>query len=59
MLEYLIKSMIEKVLIDFYVFFSAQKGGGAQPCSRLPFGVGYFVGLGPTGDANVASPAVF
>ena len=31
----------------------------AQPCSQLPFGVGYYVCLGPTGDANVASPAVF
>ena len=39
-------------------FFSAQKGV-AQPCLRLPFGVGYYVCLGPTGDANVASPAVF
>ena len=37
---------------------SAQKGV-AQPCSRLPFGVGYYVYPGPTGDANVASPAVF
>ena len=27
--------------------------------SRLPFGVGYYVCLGHTGDANVTSPAVF
>ena len=43
---------------SFKMVFSAQKGV-AQPCSWLPFGVGYYVCLGPTGDANVASPAVF
>ena len=55
---YLILSEIEKLLIVSKMFFSAQKGV-AQPCSRLPFGVGYYVCLGHTGDANVASPAVF
>ena len=55
---YLISSEIEKPLIVSKMFFSAQKWV-AQPCSRLPVGVGYYVCLGPTGDANVASPAVF
>ena len=42
----------------FFNGFSAQKGV-ANPCLRLPFGVGYYVCLGLTGDANVGSPAVF
>ena len=38
--------------------FSAQKGV-LRPSARLPFCVGHHVCLGPTGDANVASPALF
>ena len=58
MIGYLILPMIEKLLIVFKMFFSAQKWV-AQFCSQLPFGVGYYVCLGPTVDANVGSPAVF
>ena len=45
-------------LWKFFKWFSAQKAV-AQPGLRLPFGVGYYVCLNPTGDANKASPAVF
>ena len=34
--------------------FCAEKKRAARPCSRLPFGVGYYVILGPTWDAFVA-----
>jgi len=42
-----------------YKLVFLHKKGVAQPCSRRVFGVGYYVCLGPTGDANIASPAVF
>ena len=50
---YLLKSDIEKLLIECKMFFFAQKGV-ARPCAGLPFRVGHHVCLGPTGDAFVA-----
>ena len=54
----LFQSDIEKLLILSKMDF-LHKIGLARPCARLPFRVGHHVCLGPTGDANVASPAVF
>ena len=40
------------LIVFLNVFFLHKK-------ELLPSGVGYYVCLGPTGDANVASPVVF
>ena len=37
----------------YKVFFSSAQKRVPLPPARLPFGVGYYVCLGPPGDANV------